>query len=97
MKARKLSNARSTALCALMLTASACSTVQPPRPTARVPANLLASPAQLPSVQRTDAGTMTGGQCLGGLLSLYDIAGQIRATLIDLQRAVRAGACGGED
>ncbi|WP_370170999.1 hypothetical protein [Sphingobium abikonense] len=48
-------------------------------------------------MQRTDAGTMTGGQCLGGLLSLYDIAGQIRATLIDLQRAVRAGACGGED
>ncbi|WP_281179028.1 hypothetical protein [Sphingobium abikonense] len=37
---------------------------------------------------------MTGGQCHASLLSLYDVAGQIRATLIELQGAARAA--GGE-
>jgi hypothetical protein len=32
---------------------------------------------------------MTGGQCHGSLTALYDVAGQIRATLIELQRQVR--------
>lgn len=32
---------------------------------------------------------MTGAQCHGSLLDLYDVAGQIRATLIDLQEQVR--------
>ncbi|KMS58864.1 hypothetical protein V473_10835 [Sphingobium cupriresistens LL01] len=40
-------------------------------------------------VRRTDAGQMTGAQCLGSLGSLYDVAGQIRATLIALQDQVR--------
>lgn len=49
---------------------------------------LLATPAPLPKVQRTDAGEMTGGQCHGSLTTLYDVAGQIRMTLIELQRQV---------
>ncbi|MBB6191515.1 hypothetical protein FHS51_001742 [Sphingobium wenxiniae] len=32
---------------------------------------------------------MTGAQCHGSLTSLYDVAGQIRATLIELQGQVR--------
>lgn len=32
---------------------------------------------------------MTGAQCQGSLISLYDVAGQIRATLIDLQGQIR--------
>lgn len=35
---------------------------------------------------------MTGAQCLGSLTSLYDVAGQIRATLIELQAQVRMSA-----
>ena len=50
---------------------------------------MLATPAPLPKVQRTDAGEMTGAQCLGSLTSIYDVAGQIRATLIDLQAQAR--------
>ena len=49
----------------------------------------LATPARLPTVQRTDAGTMTGAQCMGSLTALYDGAGQIRATLIELQAQAR--------
>ncbi|MBV2149285.1 hypothetical protein KRZ98_13490 [Sphingobium sp. AS12] len=50
---------------------------------------LLATPAPLPRVQRTDTGEMTGAQCHGSLADLYDVAGQIRMTLIELQRQVR--------
>lgn len=32
---------------------------------------------------------MTGAQCHGSLAGLYDVAGQIRMTLIELQRQVR--------
>lgn len=38
---------------------------------------------------------MTGAQCHGSLVSLYDVAGQIRAMLIELQRQVRIA--GGDD
>ena len=38
---------------------------------------------------------MTGAQCLGSLVALYDVAGQIRATLIELQRQVKIA--GGSD
>lgn len=88
MIARKSSIARSTALCASMLMVSACSTAQPPRPMATISGALLATPAQLPTVQRTDRG-MTGAQCAGSLIDLYDVAGQIRATLIALQAQAR--------
>jgi len=46
-------------------------------------------------VQRSPNGEMTGGQCHGSLAALYDVAGQIRATLVELQEQVRAGACTG--
>jgi hypothetical protein len=46
-------------------------------------------------VQRSPGGDMTGGQCHGSLAALYDVAGQIRAALIELQGQVRAGACAG--
>jgi len=32
---------------------------------------------------------MNGAQCHGSLAGLYDVAGQIRMTLIELQRQVR--------
>lgn len=32
---------------------------------------------------------MTGAQCTGSLINLYDVAGQIRATLIALQAQAR--------
>jgi len=32
---------------------------------------------------------MTGAQCMGSLTNLYDVAGQIRATLIELQAQTR--------
>ncbi|MES2173299.1 MAG: hypothetical protein V4523_05060 [Pseudomonadota bacterium] len=32
---------------------------------------------------------MTGAQCMGSLTALYDVAGQIRATLIELQAQAR--------
>ena len=38
---------------------------------------------------------MTGGQCLGSLADLYDVAGQIRATLMELQRETRLAGCAG--
>jgi len=47
-------------------------------------------------VQRNPGGEMTGGQCHGSLAALYDVAGQIRATLVELQDQVRAGACAGD-
>ena len=47
------------------------------------------TPAPLPKVQRTDAGEMTGAQCHGSLASLYDVAGQIRASYIELQKQAR--------
>lgn len=89
MKARKSLSARFTALCASTLMASACSTAPPPRPMPTISGALLATPARLPIVQRTEAGQMTGAQCHGSLLALYDVAGQIRATLIDLQGQLR--------
>src|SRR3546814_4199031 len=79
MKARKSLSALFIAAFALMLTASACSTAPPPRPTAHISSQLLAPPPKLPPVQRTESGEMTGAQCHGSLSSLYDVAGQIRA------------------
>jgi hypothetical protein len=32
---------------------------------------------------------MTGAQCLGSLTNIYDVAGQIRAALIELQAQAR--------
>jgi hypothetical protein len=46
-------------------------------------------------VQRNPGGEMTGGQCHGSLAALYDVAGQIRAMLVELQDQMRAGACAG--
>ncbi|ATI83524.1 hypothetical protein A6768_24855 [Sphingobium yanoikuyae] len=54
-----------------------------------MPAHLLVTPARLPIVQRTEAGAMTGAQCHGSMTSIYDVAGQIRATLIELQAQAR--------
>lgn len=50
---------------------------------------MLATPAPLPRVQRTETGEMTGAQCHGSLTSLYDVAGQIRASYIELQKQAR--------
>ena len=50
---------------------------------------MLATPAPLPKVQRTETGEMTGAQCHGSLTSLYDVAGQIRASYIELQKQAR--------
>ncbi|WP_460986696.1 hypothetical protein [Sphingobium sp. TomTYG75] len=40
-------------------------------------------------MQRTETGEMNGAQCHGSLTSLYDVAGQIRASYIELQRQAR--------
>ena len=95
MKARKSLNVRFTALCALMLMASACSTVPPPSPTVKVSPQLLAEPPRLPLVQRDSDGAMTGSQCHTSLTGVYDVAGQIRATLIELQKEARIAGCAG--
>ena len=50
---------------------------------------MLATPAPLPKVQRTETGEMNGAQCHGSLTSLYDVAGQIRTSYIELQRQAR--------
>ncbi|AXB75476.1 hypothetical protein TQ38_002235 [Novosphingobium sp. P6W] len=52
-------------------------------------AGLLAAPPTLPRVQRDSSGQMTGGHTLPSFAQLYDVAGQIRATLIELQAEVR--------
>lgn len=94
MKASPSLNVRFIAMSALMVMASACSTVQPLPVTAKVSPALLVSPPPLPKVQRSDTGTMSGEQAHYSLLALYDVAGQIRATLIALQaeaRMVQAG------
>ncbi|QSR17485.1 hypothetical protein CA833_09865 [Novosphingobium sp. KA1] len=57
---------------------------------------LLAPPAPLPRVQRNSAGTMDGADAHNSLTALYDVAGQIRAALIELQAQVRT-AMGGPD
>ncbi|QDK32569.1 hypothetical protein DM450_07185 [Sphingomonas sp. IC081] len=57
---------------------------------------LLVAPAQLPKVQRSSVGTMDGADAHNSLTALYDVAGQIRATLIELQAQVRT-AMGGTD
>jgi hypothetical protein len=79
-----------------MLMASACSTAPLPPPTAKVSSHLLAPPPKLPPVQRDSAGEMSGAQALASLTALYDVAGQIRATLIELQAEARL-ALGGSD
>lgn len=38
---------------------------------------------------------MNGAQCHASLIAIYDVAGQIRATLIELQRQVKLA--GGSD
>ena len=89
MKAKRSSIALCIATSALTLMACACSTAQPPSPTVRVSAHLLATPPALPKVQRNSAGEMDGGAALMSVATLYDVAGQIRATLIALQAQVR--------
>jgi hypothetical protein len=32
---------------------------------------------------------MSGAQCLGSMTNIYDVAGQIRMTLLELQRQVK--------
>lgn len=46
-------------------------------------------PAELPQVQRTEAGEMTGADATASMLALYDVAGQIRGAFIALQDQVR--------
>ncbi|WP_245892448.1 hypothetical protein [Novosphingobium guangzhouense] len=82
-------NARSIALSALILMASGCSTVQLPPRTAKVSPQLLAPPPALPKVQRSADGQMTGADAQTSLQALYDVAGQIRAALVELQSEVR--------
>jgi len=82
------------ALPALTLMACACSTAPPPRPMASVSPNLLAPPPSLPQPRRDSSGQMTGREALASLTlasltALYDIAGQIRATLVELQAELR--------
>lgn len=50
---------------------------------------LLAPPPVLPKVQRGSTGEMSGAQCHASLLDLYDVAGQTRAMLIELQAQAR--------
>jgi hypothetical protein len=62
---------------------------------ATVPARLLADPAQLPLLPRTtDPATgklsLNGEQCLTGGVEVYDVAGAIRAQLVDLIAADKA-------
>ncbi|MFT3967099.1 MAG: hypothetical protein QM690_14560 [Sphingobium sp.] len=40
-------------------------------------------------MERTEAGEMAGRQCLGTIAALYDVAGQYRFTLMELQREAR--------
>ncbi|WP_260610280.1 hypothetical protein [Sphingomonas sp. IC081] len=47
-------------------------------------------------MQRSSVGTMDGADAHNSLTALYDVAGQIRATLIELQAQVRT-AMGGTD
>src|SRR3546814_11235686 len=89
MKARKSLSALFIAMCALMLTASACSTAPPPRPTANLFSQLLAPPPKLPRVQRTESGAMAGAHCHGSLTTPHDVAGQVPAPLNELPGQVR--------
>ncbi|GFM28153.1 uncharacterized protein PY1_contig-04-201 [Novosphingobium sp. PY1] len=51
--------------------------------------SLLAPPPPLPKAQRNSAGEMDGADAVASLNALYDVAGQIRAMLIELQAQVR--------
>lgn len=50
----------------------------------------------LPTVQRAPDGSMTGAQCLGSITALYDVAGQYRFTLMELQRETRIAQQAGD-
>ena len=50
---------------------------------------LLTPPPALPTVQRDSTGAMTGEDAHASLAALFDVAGQIRATLIELQAELR--------
>ena len=50
---------------------------------------LLAPPPSLPQPRRDSNGQMTGREALASLTALYDIAGQIRAALVELQAELR--------
>lgn len=52
-------------------------------------AGLLAPPPSLPKVRRNSTGEMAGEDAHASLTALYDVAGQIRAALIELQAQVR--------
>ncbi len=56
---------------------------------ASVSPHLLADPAKLPMPRKATDGGQQGSQCLWSQQELYDVAGGIRATLIELQREVR--------
>jgi hypothetical protein len=67
---------------------------------ARVSPALLAPPPELPKVQRSNTGEMTGADAHASLTALYDVAGQIRAAYIELQGQVRimlTPSAGGSD
>lgn len=57
---------------------------------------LLTPPPALPKVQRSADGQMTGADVQTSLQALYDVAGQIRAALVELQAEVQL-ALGGSD
>ena len=92
MKPRRFLSALSIGLCASTLTGCASSIRQPPSLTARISPDLLATPAQLPPVQRQPDGSMTGGQCQASLEDVYEVAGKIRSDLITLQHQEAAKA-----
>ncbi len=92
MKPRRFLSALSIALCALTLMGCVSSTVQPPSLTARISPDLLATPQQLPQVQRQPDGSMIGGQCQASLEDVYEVAGKIRSDFITLQHQEAAKA-----
>ena len=89
MRRRGSSTVRSTVLYASMLMAPGCSTVPVPTPIAGLPASLLTEPAELPPIPRSADGTVSGGQCLVGMLDLYTAAGAIRLQLLAVIAAER--------
>lgn len=59
-----------------------------------VSSSLLAEPVKLPAAERNSDGAMVGKQCLGTITALYDVAGQYRFTLIELQKEIRTAQGG---
>lgn len=57
---------------------------------------MLAPPPELPKARRGLDGQMTGADAHTSLAALYDVAGQIRAVLIELQAEVHLALGGGD-